>query len=190
VGATRLFESAAHVYAIAELLIAKGIIGIEELDERRRTVEQRLLPNYESAGLTVDLVHDAPDKYDMQDKAVKIDCEDRIALCGAACCRLRFALSKQDVEEGVVQWELMRPYMNRQRADGYCVHCDPEAKRCIVYNQRPFICRGYSCSQDKRIWQDFEKRVINPDIMQADWPQTESAVPQQMTEIVTETETE
>ena len=78
--------------------------------------------------------------------------------------------------------------MNRQRPDGYCVHCDPEAKHCIVYKQRPFICRGYSCSQDKRIWQDFENRVVNPDIMQDNWPQTESAAGQQMTEIVTETE--
>jgi hypothetical protein len=35
---------------------------------------------------------------------VEIDCPRRIPLYKAACCRLRFALSRQDVEEGIVQW--------------------------------------------------------------------------------------
>jgi phosphatidylglycerol---prolipoprotein diacylglyceryl transferase len=34
------------------------------------------------------------------------------------------------------------------------------------------VCRSYDCRQDKRIWLDFEKRVINPRIYETHWPQS------------------
>ena len=44
------------------------------------------------------------------------------------------------------------------------------AHRCGVYQNRPLICRTYSCRNDKRIWLDFENYVVNPDILRDDWP--------------------
>jgi Fe-S-cluster containining protein len=89
----------------------------------------------------------------------QINCHERIHACKGACCALRFALSRQDVEEGVVRWDLGRPYLNRQAADGYCVHSDPTSRSCGAYAQRPAPCRIYDCRSDDRIWLDFDKMI-------------------------------
>lgn len=113
-------------------------------------------------------VAEEPDKYGIEAGTVHIDCEQRLHLCRAACCRMRFVLSEQDVREGVVQWEPGAPYMNRQGADGYCVHCDAAKKGCQVYTQRPAVCRRYDCRGDRRIWLDFVERIVNPDLFPDD----------------------
>ena len=153
------FEAAAHAFAVAELLIAKGIVGLEELDQRRRAAEDRLQQSYERAGLTVQLATEVTDKYAMGSAAVEIDCAARLPLCRAACCRLRFPLSEQDIDEGVVNWTLAEPYLNRQRADGYCVHCDEHNKACQGLPGSARRVPGLRLSQQLRIWVDFEQRV-------------------------------
>lgn len=73
-------------------------------------------------------------------------CEELIPICKGRCCQLRFALSTQDLDEGIVRWDYGRPYMIRQRAsDRYCVHSDPATKFCTVREVRPTICRTYHC---------------------------------------------
>jgi Fe-S-cluster containining protein len=161
-GVEKLYEVAAQAFAVSELLITKGVIGIEELNRVSRAVEERLRDAYDNAGMTVQLA-ESVDKYALETD-VAIDCASRLHLCRAACCTLRFALSEQDIHEGSVQWELTQPYLNRQRADGYCVHCDGATKSCGVYASRPAVCRGYDCRQDTRIWVDFEGRVPNPEL--------------------------
>jgi Fe-S-cluster containining protein len=52
--------------------------------------------------------------------------------------------------------------MIAKHADGYCVHLDRCGSRCRIYEQRPTPCRGYDCRKDKRIWIDFERRIVNP----------------------------
>ena len=99
-----------------------------------------------------------------------VDCENRVHLCKAACCKLPLALSKEDIQEGKLRWELHQPYMLAHAPDGHCVHMDRETHRCGVYGQRPIPCRGYDCSKDTRIWLDFENKVINPRINDPDWP--------------------
>ena len=71
-------------------------------------------------------------KYDFPGGAL-VDCENRVHVCRAACCKLPLALSKEDVEEGALRWELGQPYMIAHTADGYCVHMDRETRRCGVY---------------------------------------------------------
>ncbi|HET9444250.1 MAG TPA: YkgJ family cysteine cluster protein [Acidimicrobiales bacterium] len=163
VGATTgaVYEAAAQAFAVAELLVTKGLVGIEELDRARRGAERRLAASYDAAGLTVQLTEEPADKYAMEDGAA-IDCAARLPSCQAACCRLRFALSEQDIHEGVVQWDIRQPYVNRQRADGYCAHSDEVDRSCQVYAHRPAVCRAYDCRQDARIWADFEAGVVNP----------------------------
>lgn len=162
--AERLCQTAAQSYALADLLIAKGVIGTDELDQRRRAVEERVRATILEAGVLVELADEA-DKYGSEVAPVVIDCEARLPLCHAACCRLRFALTEQDLREGVVQWELPKPYLNRQRSDGYCVHCDVATGACGVYTQRPAVCRQYDCRNDRRIWADFDKRIPNPELV-------------------------
>ncbi|MFI5040818.1 MAG: YkgJ family cysteine cluster protein [Acidimicrobiales bacterium] len=90
-----------------------------------------------------------------------VDCEARMHVCGAVCCRLKFPLSAAEVEEGSVKWDIGHPYLIRHESDGYCTHNDRETHGCHVYDRRPTVCRTYSCAGDKRIWADFDAMVLN-----------------------------
>jgi Fe-S-cluster containining protein len=160
-------ENRVTVEALAELLIAKGVLRLRELEERKQAIaradeEERRHP-------AVHLVATG-DKYAAAG-AAPIDCENRLHLCRARCCKLWFALSVQDLEERIVRWNYARPYAVAQRADGYCVHqAAGDGHRCGIYQHRPLVCRTYSCREDQRIWLDFERYVPNPDIAREDWP--------------------
>ena len=43
-------------------------------------------------------------------------------VCQAVCCKLDFALTADEVENGVLRWDLGRPYLIRHEADGWCAH--------------------------------------------------------------------
>ena len=60
-----------------------------------------------------------------------------------------------------MRWDLGRPYLNRRGTDGYCHQCDPGSHACGVYEQRPSVCRRYSCANDARIWKDFDAMELN-----------------------------
>lgn len=160
---SKTLEVAAFAYGLIELLLEKGLITEDELNERKRQVAQRLVDKLEDDGAGVMLQRPEIDKYAFEGGA-EIDCENRVELCRAACCRLRFALSRQDLEEGVVRWELSRPYLIRRGADGYCGHFGRDTQRCTIYQQRPVPCRAYDCRGDRRIWADFENRVVSPEL--------------------------
>ena len=167
---TKTLEGASFLYALIELLSERGLISIDELDDRKRVVGQRLAKQFSEQGVGAMLQNPEYDKYTFQD-GVKIDCENRLHLCKAACCRLPFALSKQDVREGIVRWDLGQPYLIDQGKDGYCVHLQRGSCQCGIYAHRPVPCRGYDCRNDKRIWTDFETKIPNPDLTRPDWPQ-------------------
>ena len=171
----KTLEATSFLYALIELLSEKGLISIDELDERKRAVGQRLMEQLREKGTGVVFQDPEHDKYAF-DNQVDIDCASHIPLCHATCCRLPFALSKQDVREGIVRWDLGQPYMIDQGADGYCNHLDRSARACNIWNNRPVPCRGFDCRKDKRIWLDFDKRIPNPAINQPDWARSLAAV--------------
>jgi Fe-S-cluster containining protein len=152
----RLTEVAASVNALVEALISKGVLGVEEYEQRKQLTTQREQERRRSEALVV--LSEPVDKYAM-DKLPEIDCEARLPLCHARCCTLVFPLSAQDLDERVVRWDYGRPYQIARRDDGYCVHNEPGTCHCAVYAQRPAICRGYDCRRDPRIWVDFEQRI-------------------------------
>lgn len=158
----KLLEIASFAYAAIDLLAEKGLLQIEELDERKKTIAERMVKKFIDEGMGITHQEKEQDKYTFD--AVQIDCESRLHLCKAACCRLRFALSKQDVEEGIVKWDFAHPYFIARGADGYCIHMDRTKLNCTVHANRPVPCRGYDCRKDKRIWADFEEKVVSPDL--------------------------
>ena len=160
---SKTLEAASFAYALIELLIEKGLLTEAELNERKQKVAQRLAEKFREKGMGVLRQDPEEDKYTFN-QVVKIDCENRLHLCKAACCRLSFALSKQDVEEGIVKWDLGRPYMIAQDQDGYCRHLERCSSGCTIYKQRPVACRAYDCRNEKRIWVDFEKKLVNPNL--------------------------
>jgi Fe-S-cluster containining protein len=160
----KLLEVAAFSYALIELLAERGLITVEELDERKSHVGRRLAEQFAEKGMGVALTREERVAGDDAAADVEIDCENRLRLCHAACCRLRFALTARDVEGGRIKWNLGQPYMIRQGDDGYCHHIDRASRRCGVYEDRPFVCRAYDCRKDKRIWEDFEQMKVSPEL--------------------------
>jgi Fe-S-cluster containining protein len=162
--ASKALETASFSYALIELLKEKGLISYEELNDRQKVVKERLLKKFTEQGIGVMAIQEfGQDKYTFN-KTVEIDCASRLHLCRAACCRLQFALSRQDIEEGIVKWDLGKPYMIAKGPDGYCRHLDQTSHRCTVWQNRPIPCRGYDCRQDERIWLNFEEGVVNPNL--------------------------
>jgi Putative zinc- or iron-chelating domain len=157
------------VRALVDLLVERGVLDPDALEARRQDAADRLQRHYRERGMGVAVQEFEGGKYHFPGGAV-IDCDNRIPLCGAACCKLPFALSREDIREGVVRWDLGRPYMIAQDPDHTCVHLDRRTRRCGVYEQRPVPCRGYDCRNDTRIWLDFDNRVVNPRINDPDWP--------------------
>jgi hypothetical protein len=163
VNSSKLLEVSSFAYALIELLAERGVITVEELDERKEQVTKRLAEKFAERGMGVALTAEEKDAEGASLNA-EIDCENRLQQCHAACCRLRFALTVRDVEAGRVKWNLGQPYMIRQGEDGYCHHLDRANHQCGIYEDRPFVCRAYDCRTDARIWEDFENGVINPDL--------------------------
>jgi Fe-S-cluster containining protein len=97
-----------------------------------------------------------PDKYTIEDTSI-IDCDARKHLCKQKCCTLIFALSEQDVREGVVQWDPNKPYNIKRNENHYCVHL--VGGQCSIYENRPAVCRRFDCRGDMRFWRDFEGMV-------------------------------
>ncbi|MFQ6029561.1 MAG: YkgJ family cysteine cluster protein [Dehalococcoidia bacterium] len=162
--ASKALETASFSYALIELLQEKGIISFDELNARQKVVMERLLQKFSDQGIGVMARQEfGQDKYSYNE-TVEIDCASRLHLCRAACCRLQFALSKQDIDEGIVKWDLGKPYMIAKHPDGYCKHLDQTTRQCTVWQNRPIPCRGYDCRQDERIWVNFEAREINPNL--------------------------
>lgn len=166
--ALKLFEALAYSYSLIEILIAKGIVGIEELEQRKEAAAQRLAERFQREQVGTRMYNEEGDKYNLKEQEITIDCASRLPICRGACCRLEFTLSAQDVEEGIVRWNLGQPYMNRKADNGHCVHWDPKTFNCTVYEHRPAICRSYDCRHDERIWTDFENRIINPALFQSE----------------------
>jgi Fe-S-cluster containining protein len=159
-GRLALEEVEARLEALIELLsLGSGLdrAQLERLfDGARERVRRRSLDEiHVQVGGNVD-------KYALEDEP-DVPCEELLPLCKGRCCQLRFPLSFQDLDEGVVKWSYSAPYQIRQReTDATCVHSDPNSRRCTVYQHRPATCRLYDCREDERIWKDFEARIPAP----------------------------
>jgi hypothetical protein len=81
---TKTLEAASFLYALIELMSEKGLITIEELDERKRTVGERLAKQFRETGMGAVFQDPEYEKYSF-DGGVEIDCENRIPFCRAAC---------------------------------------------------------------------------------------------------------
>lgn len=92
---------------------------------------------------------------------VPVNCEERLPICKAVCCKLNFALSPEEVESRELKWELGHPYFIRHEKSGYCTHLNEAKQCCGVYNKRPSVCKNYSCENDERIWENFSEMKLN-----------------------------
>lgn len=159
--ASRLAQLQSIVHGLADSLMAKGVLTSGELIAAVHHVDEELEARGEQLGpgirIRIDPVEEEPGA-----EAV-VDCESRLSLCQAVCCRLNFALSVDEIEASQVRWDLGMPYFVRKRENGCCTHLNAEHAGCTVYADRPRVCRRYSCAHDQRIWTDFAARELNTD---------------------------
>jgi Fe-S-cluster containining protein len=165
-----LEETAATLVALADLLIERGLLDRAELEATTAEAAKRVRQRFKDRGMTLTRREFTSSKYDVPpEETPQIDCAARIHLCKGVCCKLRVALSSEDVREGVLDWDVGDPYALRKRDDGYCCHMNAD-KGCTAYEQRPMPCRGFDCRDDARIWLDFEARIPNPAVNESTWP--------------------
>jgi len=161
----KILESTSFLYALIELLSDKGIISIEEIDDRKRQVAERLVRKFTESGLGLMYQDPEHDKYTFEHEA-EVDCQSRLSICKSICCKFPFALSQQDVGEGILRWKFGRPCLIAHGDDGYCVHLERNSYQCAVYENRPVPCRGFDCRDNERwaVRKDYEKMVINDEL--------------------------
>ncbi len=164
---SKSLEVASFLYALIELLDEKGLISIEELDERKKQVAERLVKKFAESGIGLMYQDPEYDKYTFEHET-QVDCQSRLPLCKAICCKFPYALSRQDVEEGVIRWEFGRPYLIAHDTDGYCVHLDRKTYKCTAYDHRPVPCQGFDCQENEKwqVWLNYEKNIINPELIE------------------------
>lgn len=165
---TKTLEAASFLYALIEILNEKGLLSIEELDGRKRQIAKKLVEKFVESGMGLMYQDPEYDKYTFDHEA-DVDCVSRLSVCRAICCKFPFALSKQDVDEGIIRWEFGRPYLIAHGDDGYCIHLDRENYKCKVRENRPVPCRGFDCRNNEKwkVWQDYEGNIINPKLVES-----------------------
>lgn len=161
----KALETSSFLYALIEILNEKELLTIAELDERKKQVAERLVQKFVETGIGLMYQDPEYDKYTFEHEA-HVDCLNRLPICKAICCKFPFALSKQDVQEGIIRWEFSKPYLIAHSEDGYCVHLDRETCQCTVRDQRPVPCRGFDCRDNEKwqVWQDYEQNIIDENI--------------------------
>ena len=167
-------QAHAWLMGLVEVLDEKGSIDKQTIEAKAKPIADTLSQHFMKEGNGVYLQEPNTDKYSYENLP-EIDCESRVHLCKASCCRLQFAMSKQDVEEGIVRWELKQPYLIAVNEQGYCTHLKEGTCHCTIYENRPGPCRIFDCRNDKRIWLDFDKREINPRLNEPNWPENATA---------------
>ena len=107
------------------------------------------------------------DAFDMFRSEVEktVDCASRLHICKAVCCTLVIHVDRRETIHDslrVVSNQWGKTWVEKTKG-AYCVHNDPETHMCGVRDHRPTDCFSYDCSNDNRIWKDFDKMELQPD---------------------------
>lgn len=131
----------------------------EFISEEERASMRKMLERLMEKGLFV-VYGDESD----EEKTVLFDQGCRKELCKAVCCSFVFALTKQEVQKGIIKWNPKRPYFIARDEDSFCHHLDRESLLCKIWEDRPERCRKYDCRKDQNVWIDWVGKVINKDV--------------------------
>jgi hypothetical protein len=138
---------------LVEMLIGRGVLQKNDARILKLAGESAARPHVKLAVIRDKHAIVSPD----------IDCAAHLHLCQARCCSFRVRLDPDEVREGKLRWELEDPYNLARARDGYCAHLrEGEGGGCEHYADRPATCREYDCSDDKRVWLDYEQRIPAP----------------------------
>lgn len=163
----RLNNAEALLSRVIERLVANGLVTENELGVTLEEAEDTQQPDDNTedppppASIGWPSIAVRVDNDDDDRSGAPVDCAARLPVCGAVCCKLKFPLSAAEVDAGRLKWDIGHPYVIRHASTGYCVHNNAGSRSCAVYEDRPGVCRRYSCAGDTRIWSDFDAMVLN-----------------------------
>ena len=89
---------------------------------------------------------------DLNEPDGKVDCTSLLDGCKSRCCTFNFALTKEEAEKGIIEYNQDRKFFIAREEDGYCPHMDRQTYACNVYENRPNRCRVYDCTGDANVW--------------------------------------
>jgi hypothetical protein len=152
------FELQANLEALVEVLARNKLIDLAELEKHREAVANRIAAARERTWegpwlmMTTEADTKKPDNI--------VDCNARHPTCGAACCTIyRVVLTEEEVRENKILWDLAAPYALPRAPDGRCANLDPKTLRCLVWENRPHVCRRYHCQHDTQVWENFNEVI-------------------------------
>eukprot|EP01034_Spumella_vulgaris_P001326 gene1326-1746_t len=90
-------ESDAFLFGLIDYLTQKGLVVPDELQQTVAAVRQEMIEKKEYASLGVAIRVDGTTE---QTAFVPVNGEERMHICKAACCKLSFALSVEEIEAG------------------------------------------------------------------------------------------
>ena len=138
-----------------------GQVGVMERRKIEKELVRELFPPAQirpGTGIEASPVHTGPPNI--------VDCNDRLPLCKAACCRIfNMNLNPSEILADKHEWDTHQPYALQRNRMG-CTYLQTNGCACTIYSQRPGACSNYSCEHDTRIWANFEDKVINPQLAQ------------------------
>ena len=155
------FRNTVDVLTLIDLLSAQGVIDPGAFDDKRDELEQVMAKEHARAwrGPTLAPDHASPGG---EIPEVLVDCERRHPTCHSACCVIyRVHLTAPEVRAGQLLWDLTDPYRLVRKQFGRCAYLDEERQQCTIWENRPQVCRGYSCATDTNIWKDFDAMELN-----------------------------
>lgn len=158
------FEQAVIVQCVLRVLMLKGFITSQELDEIYPSMHQMMLELREKQLTGPRLSDPADPTLDPKD----LDCSAHHPTCGAACCSsFSVLLTTDEVRSGKYLWDLAYPYRLLVDSDGTCVYFDRDKLGCSIWQDRPTACRVFDCRTDGRIWDEYPSRRLSVDAMAA-----------------------
>ncbi len=158
------FEQAVIVQCVLQILMAKGLVRKEELDQVYPTL-RKTMAELRATQLTGPRLYQSLDDLT---EPVGLDCSTHYDACGAACCTsFSVVLTAQEAASGKYKWDIAFPYRLLVDEVGTCVYFDRPTLRCTIWNDRPAACRTFDCRKDNRIWDDYEGRRVALSAMEA-----------------------
>lgn len=158
------FEQAVIVQCVLQILMTKGLIRREELDQVYPTM-RKMMAELRTTQLTgPNLYQSLADLKEPTD----LDCSSHHATCGAACCTsFSVVLTAEEAASNKYLWDIAFPYRLLVDEQGTCVYFDRTSLSCSIWNDRPAACRTFDCRKDDRIWDDYAGRRVSSAAMEA-----------------------
>lgn len=124
-------------------------------DQKEQLVIKAFLEDAEAGLIGIQIAKPKPEA-----EHAEVDCESLLPLCHGACCWLNVPLTVDEVKAGRFAINCEMPFFMVTHPSKQCLHHADD--KCAIYKERPMVCRIYRCKGDRRVWTDFDRKIVGP----------------------------